>query len=70
MMVSGSEMDRVFAELAAIRERLDAIERRMGSEWIPSVRERELIMRRAKEAEAGDTVPLAEVKARLKRSGG
>ena len=65
-MVSGIEMDRLLAELAAIRERLDVIERKLGCEWVPSARERELILRRAKEAKAGDTVPLAEVKARLK----
>jgi hypothetical protein len=70
LMVSGAEMDRVLAELAAIRERLDVIVSNLGCEWVPSARERELILRRAREAEAGDTVPLAEVKARLKRRGG
>ncbi len=69
MMVSDSGMERLLVELAAIRERLDAIERQLEESWNPSERERRIIMRRAKEAEEGDVVPLAEVKARLKRRG-
>ncbi len=58
-------------EVDALRARLDALERAVGLPvWKPSKRERELIMRRVREADAGDTVSLAEVKARLKGRGG
>jgi len=58
-------------EVDALRARLDALERAVGLPvWKPSKRERELILRRVREADAGDTVSLAEVKARLKGRGG
>ena len=58
-------------EVDALRARLDALERSVGLPvWTPSKRERELIMRRVRDADAGDTVPLEEVKARLKGRGG
>ncbi len=65
------ELKAKVGEVDALRARLDALERAVGLPvWKPSKRERELIMRRVREADAGDTVSLAEVKARLKGRGG
>jgi len=47
LMVSESEMGRVLAELAEIRERLDRIERRLIPSVKVSAREMALIRRRA-----------------------
>ena len=46
MMVSESEMGRVLAELAEIRERLDKLERRLIPEVGVSAREMALLKRR------------------------
>jgi len=69
MMVSSEEelLEKVYREVVAIRERLDALERRMIPEVEVSARERRLIRRRMKEAREGQTVPWEEVKARLEK---
>ena len=59
MMVSSEEglLKKVYREVVAIRERLDALERRMIPEVEVSAKERRLILRRMREAEEGQTVP-------------
>jgi len=64
LMVSAEEelQEKVYREVVAIRERLDALERRMLPEADVSARERRLIRRRMKEAREEQVVPWEEVK--------